>query len=136
MGRPIYAAVNDFLAQNAWWLALIVAAIIVFVIVLIFVLRKKNKGEVKEPKEKKKIDYRNKEAVKSTYFDALGGEDNILERKVEGSRIVLKLNDYSKIDKEKIKEAGVDGFIQMSNKLYLVVKNDAGKVYRILFGEE
>ena len=85
--------------------------------------------------EDQKVNRRNKEAVKSSYFEALGGEENVLEKRIEGSRIVLRLKDYSLLDKEKIKEAGVDGFIQMSDKLYLVVKNDADKVYRILFGE-
>lgn len=126
--------VNDFLSQNGWWIALIVAGLIVVVVVAILLIGKmRKKGDKGE--EKKKVDYRNKEAVKSSYFDALGGEDNILEKRIEGSRIVLKLKDYAVVDKEKIKEAGVDGFIKMSDKLYLVVKDDAAKVYKILFGE-
>ena len=138
----VYDSVNDFLAANAWWMALIAAGLIALVIFLIIFSGRKRKqkssssGEETKKEVKKKIDYRNKEAVKTSYFAALGGEENILERKIEGSRISLKLSDYSKIDKEKLKEAGVDGFIQMSSKLYLVVKSDASKVYKILFGEE
>ena len=138
----ILDGVNDFLLYNSWWLALIAAGLIAVVVVLIVLSgRKRKQNTDKEegaakPEPKKKIDYRNKEAVKSSYFAALGGEENVLERKIEGSRISLKLADYSKIDKEKLKEAGVDGFIQMSNKLSLVVKSDASKVYKILFGEE
>jgi len=131
----IYDSVNDFLLYNSWWLALIAAGLVVSVIVIIILTGKKRKANKGEP-EKKKVNYRDKEAVKSSYFEALGGEDNIIEKKIEGSRINLVLKDYTIIDKEKLKEAGVDGFIKMSNKLCLVVKGDAAKVYKILFGED
>ena len=132
----IFDSANDFLAANAWWMALIAAGLIAAVIVIIILSGRKRKAKKADEPAKKKVDYRNKAAVKSSYFEALGGEDNILEKKIDGSRISLKLKDYSLIDKEKIKEAGVDGFIMMSNKLYLVVKSDAAKVYKILFGED
>ena len=124
---------NDFLSQNAWWLALIAAGLIAIAIMLIVLSglkKKKAKGQ-----SKPKINYKDKEAVKSSYFLALGGEENLIEKSIEGSRIKLRLQDYSLLDEEKLKEAGVDGFIQMSDKLYLVVRNDAAKVYSILFGE-
>ncbi|MBQ2070415.1 MAG: hypothetical protein II467_05750 [Bacilli bacterium] len=125
--------VNEFLSQNAWWLALIAAGLILVVALIIILtgIKRKKAGAEK----KKKINYKDKESVKSSYFEALGGEDNILEKGIVGSRIKLRLKDYSLLDKKKIEEAGVDAFIQMSDKLYLVVKEDAAKVYSILFGE-
>lgn len=124
---------NEFLSQNAWWLPLIAASLILITILAIVIpynIRKKKKGPVS------KIDYKNPEKVKTSYYEALGGEDNLIEHSIEGSRIKIRLNNYDLLDKEKIKEAGVDGFIMMSDKLYLVVRNDADKVYKILFGED
>ena len=73
-------------------------------------------------------------ASKSEYLDALGGETNIIEKELRGSRIVLRLADYSKLDKEKLKEAGVDGFIMMSDKLTLVIKGSTEEAYKVIFG--
>ena len=38
------------------------------------------------------------------------------------------------LTEEKIKEAGVDGFIKMSDRLTLVIKGDAEEVEKVLFG--
>ena len=72
-------------------------------------------------------------ASKSEYFEALGGEDNYIDSSREGSRIIVHLKDYTKINKEKIKEAGVTGFIEKSDKLTLVVKDNAEEVYEKIF---
>lgn len=72
-------------------------------------------------------------ASKSEYFEALGGKDNYIDSSREGSRIIVHLKDYSKINKEKIKEAGVTGFIEKSDKLTLVVKDNAEEVYEKIF---
>lgn len=70
---------------------------------------------------------------RSDYFEALGGEENYISSERQGSRIVVYLHDYSKINKEKIKEAGVTGFIEKSDKLTLVVKDNAEEVYEKIF---
>ena len=120
----MYANVNDFLRDYGMYLAIGVAVLIVVVaavILLSYYLRKGRKPE-------KKI------ASKSEYLAALGGEGNILEKELRGSRIALRLADYSKLDKEKLKEAGVDGFIMMSDKLTLVIKGSAEEAYKVIFG--
>ena len=61
--------------------------------------------------------------------------DNLVDYKLIGSRIEVHLKDYSKLDKEKLKSAGVDGFILMSNKLTLVLKGDAKEVYKKIFND-
>lgn len=81
-------------------------------------------------KEKKK-----KVVSKSEYLLALGGEGNILSHKRVGSRIVLELKDYSLLDKAKLKEAGIAGFIQKSDRLTLITEASSEEVYRLLFGE-
>ena len=72
-------------------------------------------------------------AASHRYSEALGGEDNYIDSSREGSRIIVHLKDYSKINKEKIKEAGVTGFIEKSDKLTLVVKDNAEEVYEKIF---
>lgn len=53
---------------------------------------------------------------------ALGGEENIKEHSLVGTRLTLVLNDYSKVNKEELKKYGVERILEMSNKLILVGK--------------
>ncbi|MBE6126743.1 MAG: hypothetical protein E7182_02040 [Erysipelotrichaceae bacterium] len=119
---------NDFLRENALWLSLALAAVILLIVAfaLLLILRRKKKGG-KAPK--RVIDA-------SSYITALGGQENIVSHSLVRSRIVLQLVDYAKVDKEKLKEAGVDGFIMMSDKLTLVIKGDAEKVNKAIFPGE
>lgn len=116
---------NSFLKQNALYLALGVVGLIIVVLLLCFFLSKKN-GK----REPSKI-----RGNKSEYIDSFGGSDNLVDYKLIGSRIEVHLKDYSKLDKEKLKSAGVDGFILMSNKLTLVLKGDANEVYKKIFND-
>lgn len=117
---------NRFLQDYGLYLAIGVAALIVIVALAIllpyYLKRKKGKPAPRL------ID-------KTAYVTALGGAENILSKELKGSRIVLHLADNSKVDKEKLKEAGVDGFILMSDKLTLVLKGDAESAYKTIFGE-
>ncbi len=117
---------NRFLQDYGLYLALGVAALIIIVALAIlfpyYLKRKKGKPAPRL------ID-------KTAYVTALGGAENILSKELKGSRIVLYLADNSKVDKEKLKEAGVDGFILMSDKLTLVLKGDAEAAYKTIFGE-
>ncbi len=117
-------AFNDYLAANAWWMSLCVAALIAVVAACIFLFGKK-KGKAKPQK---------KEISRSVYMDALGGEDNLISHSLTRSRIVLELKNYDLVDKEKLKEAGVDSFIMMSSKLTLVIKENAEAVDKTIFG--
>ncbi|MCQ2798338.1 MAG: hypothetical protein MJ220_00430 [Bacilli bacterium] len=123
MNTLILAETNDFLLKNLWWMIAIAVLIAIGAFFLIEALLAKKK---KNPKVKI--------ATKSEYLLALGGEDNILEKELKGSRIVVKLTDYSKVDEEKLKEAGVTGFIKMSDKLTLVIKDKAEVAYQVIFG--
>lgn len=113
---------NDFLRANAWWMALSVAALILIVVLIIFLTGRKRKSPGR------------KQITVTAYFEALGGSDNIISHTRNGSRISLVLKDYELLDKEKIKEAGVDSFIKMSDRLILVIKGDAEAVDHALFG--
>ena len=47
--------------------------------------------------------------------------------------IVLMLNNYNIVDEKMLNENGVDSLIKMSNKITLVIKRDASKIYKELF---
>ena len=121
---PLFDAssVDRFLKENAWWMALIVVAVLALVVGLLLLLKPKKKPAPR-PVEK------------SAYLSAMGGEENIVSHLRKGSRIELVLKDYSLLDKERLKAAGVDSFILMSNKLTLVIQGDAERVEKTLFGE-
>ena len=115
---------SSWLASSSWWLALILAGCLLIAALAIVL------AGIKKKAPKKLI------ASKETYFEAFGGEENILGKELRGSRIVLKLKDASKVDQASVKKAGVYGFILMSNQLTLVIKGDAKEVYFTLFGEK
>ncbi|MBR1847177.1 MAG: hypothetical protein IJ787_05630 [Bacilli bacterium] len=118
---------NQFLKDNALWLCLGIVGIIILVLaitVIIALVRRKKK--IKDGPKKRTINA-------SAYISALGGADNIVSHELMRSRIVLVLKNYDIVDKEKLKEAGVDGFIMMSDKLTLVIQGDAAKVNAAIF---
>ena len=114
----------SWLSSSSWWLALILVGLLILAIVLVIITGKSKK----EPKRQL--------ASKDTYIACFGGESNIVDKKLVGSRIAITLKDTTIVDQEKLKEAGVDAFILMSNRLTLVAKGDAKDLYFILFGEK
>ena len=113
---------DDFLLRNIWWIAAIGAASVIIALIFInkFFPSKTKKAEVSEE-------------TASLYLEALGGKSNIKEKSLEGSRIILKLNDYGAVNRDKLREAGVTGFIQMRDRLTLVIKGNAMEVYDKIF---
>ena len=87
------------------------------------------------PVAKKKKKSKKAVIAKAQTMDALGGEENVLSHLRKGSRIELKLKNYDLLKKDELKEAGVDGFIQMSDRLTLVIRGNAEEVEKTLFGE-
>lgn len=124
MGNESTQQFASWLASSAWWLALLFASLLLIAVILALVTGKKKKGS------KRKL------ASKDTYLACFGGEENIVDKKLVGSRIAITLKDASIVDQEKLKEAGVDAFILMSNRLTLVTKGEAKDLYFILFGEK
>ena len=61
----------------------------------------------------------------SAWLSALGGNDNINSVSAIGSRINLSLKDKEKIDREKLTSLGVNSVLVMSNKVTLVIPNNA-----------
>lgn len=114
----------SWLSSSSWWLALILVGVLLVAITIVVITGKSKK----EPKRQL--------ASKDTYIACFGGVDNIVDKKLVGSRIAITLKDTTIVDQDKLKEAGVDAFILMSNRLTLVAKGDAKELYFILFGEK
>ncbi len=104
---------NAFLKNNALWISLVLVGIIVIVIALILIFGRKKK------EEKPVI------AQKSEWVDALGGSENILSSEAYGSRLAVKLQDKNLMNREKLKELGVTNFIEMSDKITLLLEDKA-----------
>lgn len=105
---------NAFLKNNALWIALGLVGVIIIVVVLILIFAK-----VGKKKEVVQI------AEKSQWVEALGGEDNIVSSEAYGSRLAVVLKDKEKMNKEALKGLGVTNFIEMSNKITLLLEDKA-----------
>ena len=112
--------ISEFLKNYALYIAIGVAVLIALAIVLIIVLSKNKKG--------KKVSKQDVVIDTNEWLLALGGRDNILEKNATGSRLVVKLNDPSKLNEEKLKELGVSNILKMSNKITLVFEDQAEKI--------
>lgn len=118
-----YFLENDFLIKNLWWMIVIAVVLIGGILILLMSIRRKGS------KEKK-----NAVSVERN-LEAIGGRDNIIAHSLNGSRIVLVLKDYDLIDKQLLKSQGAIGFVLKSDKITIVFKNDAKKIYKQMFGE-
>ena len=104
---------NAFLKNNALWIALVLVGIIAITVALILILGRKKKDD------KPVI------AEKSKWVEALGGSDNIISSEAYGSRLAVKLQDKALMNKEMLKELGVTNFIEMSDKVTLLLEDKA-----------
>ena len=118
-------AFNEFLLNNSWWIALALALFIALVAGIMLIAAHRAARECRNAP--KPID-------KDLYLFALGGPENVTGHHLEGSRIIVTLKDYALVDRAKLKEAGVSGFIMMSDRLTLVIKGEAAAVYSKIFG--
>ena len=112
---------NAFLKNNALWIALVLVGIIVITVVVILLVNKKGN---KKPEVKV--------AEKRAWVEALGGEENIISSEAVGSRLVVNLKDKSLLNKEALKELGVTNFMEMSNKITLLLEDKAELVKKEL----
>ena len=116
------ASFNEWLSQNAVYLAFALAGFILLCVLLLLFI----------PVAKKKKKSKKAVIAKTQTMDALGGEENVLSHLRKGSRIELKLKNYDLLKKDELKEAGVDGFIaecKPEDKIDVIKKEQAeGKI--------
>lgn len=115
--------INTFLKNNAIWIAVGFVVIILLTLIILFLFNR-NKT--------KKIDKTTYSISTNDWLDSLGGKDNILEISSRGSRLTLSLKEISLINETKLKELGVTSLLKMSNKLILVIEENAAKIEEII----
>jgi phosphotransferase system IIB component len=102
---------NEFNSKYWWiYLAIVIVILLSFLIILI---------SKKISKEKKKAKIRQNSNLNNIY-SYLGGRENVVSHDLIGTRLTLVLKDYQKVNREKLKEIGVERVLSMSNKYILV----------------
>ena len=98
--------------SNYWWVYLVVVFIVSLSFLLLLITKKKEadkrKAEIKQ------------NADLSNVYSYLGDKDNVVSHELKGIRLTLVLKDYQKVNREKLKEIGVERVLSMSNKYILV----------------
>lgn len=112
--------ITDFLYRNALYLALGMVVIILIVIFIFLLAGKKKKSQQQN----------NQQA--SQLILAFGGSPNIVKVTVGGSRVSVYLEDLSLFDSERLKQAGFASFIQMSDRITILVGEQAPTIGALL----
>lgn len=113
--------VTAFLRQYALWICLGLILIILLVLLFVFLvpyLKKKKSEKANSPLN----------VEPNEWVNALGGKENIIELSAMGSRLSVSVNNASLLDENKLKELGVTSIMSMSNKVTLVVEDQAEKI--------
>ena len=98
---------------NNWgWIVLVGVLVLIVVVIVLTVLIKKSNGKKEQERQVKQ---------NNTFVEIFGGENNIISCEARGSRLVLVLHDYSKLNEEKLKENGVTSLIKATNKVTLII---------------
>ena len=105
---------NAFLKANALWMAIVLVVVLGMIPLIILLINKLRKKE-----DKPVI------AEKSLWIEALGGSENIVSSEAYGSRLAISVVDKAKVNKESLKGLGVTSFVEMSNKITLVLEDKA-----------
>lgn len=88
------------------------------IVIIVISLRKKKKN--KENSEFPEL------------LEALGGFSNISNVTLNGSRVSINFEDKKNINKDKIKECGVETIVISNKKITLVVGDNASNIYNYL----
>ncbi len=119
--RTLVASSPDFWLGNLWWVVLL-GVLALFALVYLL-----ERFAVRPHTKKRGAEER------SRWYAALGGQANLVDGHVEGSRLVLHVRDFRAIDGPSLKKAGATGYILKSDQLTLLVKGGANRLYQLLF---
>ncbi len=102
------------------WCLIIGASVVALLSIIILVVVLKKKGKAKENTEFPEL------------LEALGGAENISNITLSGSRISLNFDSKKNVNKEQIKENGVETIVVANKKITLVIGRNAPVIYKYL----
>lgn len=106
--------VNNFLEENALWLALTLVILIIAVIIIYAVLSRRKNIQTKQASD-----------LYTSFLGAFGGEENITALNARGSRVSVVLKDFSLFDASALKAIGLENYVVMTTKITVVIGEEA-----------
>lgn len=103
-----------------WCLIIVSIILLLCITILVIVIKRKNK--IKESLEFPEL------------LEALGGVENISNVSLNGSRISMNFDSKKIVNKEQIKENGVETIVLSNKKITLVIGKKAPVIYKYLQG--
>lgn len=120
--------------QQEWTILLLAICIIPIAVLCIFAIvktilnsRKKEKA-LKEKPESEMVDL----DQRKIFYEAYGGEDNVLELSIEMNRISAKVVDVNKVDGNRLKELGATGVLIVGDVVKASYSDRSKYVYKIM----
>lgn len=102
------------------WLIIGCSVILLISIMLVLIVLLKKKNKIKESHEFPGL------------LEAIGGKKNVSNIVLSGSRISFNFENKKDLDKEKIKENGVETIVVANKKVTLVIGKKASIIYKYL----
>jgi phosphotransferase system IIB component len=102
------------------WCLIGVSATVALLIIIVLAVVVRKKSKFKENTEFPEL------------LEALGGAENISNISLNGSRISLNFDSKKAVDKELIKENGVETIVVANKKITLVIGKKASIIYKYL----
>ena len=120
--------------QQEWTILLLAICIIPIAVLCIFAIvktilnsRKKEKA-LKEKPESEMVDL----DQRKIFYEAYGGEDNVVELSIDMNRISAKVVDVNKVDGERLKELGATGVLIVGDVVKASYSDRSKYVYKIM----
>ena len=120
--------------QQEWTILLLAICIIPIAVLCIFAIvktilnsRKKEKA-LKEKPESEMVDL----DQRKIFYEAYGGEENVLELSIDMNRISAKVVDVNKVDGNRLKELGATGVLIVGDVVKASYSDRSKYVYKIM----
>ncbi len=120
--------------NQQWALLLLAICIVPIAVLCIFAIIKTLKTRKARAKEREAIIEEEPIDVdqRKIFYEAYGGEDNVLEITQEMSRITVKVLDTEKVNGERLKELGATGVLIVGDLIKASYSDRAKYVYKLM----
>lgn len=105
-----------------------IAILGVWAIIKSIKVRKAKSLTYKENISHESLDYEQR----ALFYEAFGGEENVIELTCEMNRITFKTNDINKVDGERLKELGATGVLLVGDLVKVSFGDRAKYVYKLM----